>query len=174
MAGAASTGTAVKRPFWMHQIVEYILGICLVASGTQSPTPVMPSILGGVLLVYAASTRSAVAAFRLLPRRIHRVGDPALVGVILVGALQPWIEVDLGTRFIIGGVAVVYLVVWSQSSYTERVPRSARVATSADGGAASPNPGGSTGTTSDTATEVGRRLGRVVAGGISAARRVRR
>lgn len=170
MAGAASTDSVVKRPFWMHQIVEYILGICLVASGTQSPTPVVPSILGGVVLVYAASTRSAVAAFRLLPRRVHRVGDPALVGVILVGALQPWIEIDLGTRFIIGGVALVYLVVWWQSSYAERVPRSARVAPAADSGTSSAAPG----TTADTATEVGRRLGRVVAGGISAARRVRR
>lgn len=164
MAGAGASGTVVKRPFWMHQIVEYILGICLVASGTQSPTPVVPSVLGGVVLLYAASTRSAVAAFRLLPRRLHRVGDPTLVGVILIGALQPWIEVDLGTRFIIGGVAVVYLVVWWQSSYTERVPRSARVAQSTDGDAS----------TAGTATEVGRRLGRVVAGGISAARRARR
>ena len=28
-----------KRPFWMHQLVEYILGGAMVATGLQSPSP---------------------------------------------------------------------------------------------------------------------------------------
>ena len=55
-----------KRPFWMHQIVEYILGGALVASGLQSPTPAVPSVLGGIVMLHAAITMGPVGAFRVL------------------------------------------------------------------------------------------------------------
>ena len=38
-----------KRPFWMHQLVEYILGVALVASGTQSPEPLVPLLFSEIL-----------------------------------------------------------------------------------------------------------------------------
>ena len=161
---ATATG---KRPFWMHQIVEYILGVLIVASGTQSPTPAVPAALGGLVLVYAASTKSSVAAFRLLPRSLHRVGDPVLCAVLVGGALQPWVAVDLGAAFVLIGVAVVYLFVWWQSDFHEHVPRRARTT---DGPAGTPSDGDGT----DRSTEVGRMIGRVVGQGVTAARRARR
>lgn len=150
-----------KRPFWMHQVVEYILGVVVVASGTQSPTPAVPAVLGGVLLVYAASTKSSVAAFRVLPRRIHLVGDPLMVALLVAGAVQPWIEVDIGSQLALVGVAIVHLFVWWQSDYSEYVSRRQRRA-------AAPEPQG------DRSTEVGRAVGRVVGQGITAARRAKR
>lgn len=163
MAGAREeqSGTAAKRPFWMHHVVEYILGICLIAAGTQSPSPAVPATVGVVVLLYAASTKGAVAAFPLIPRRAHRVLDPMIVVGQLIVAVQPWLSIDVGTRAIIGGVAAVHFVVWLQSNYAERTPRGVRRAAA---GVAS---------TDDRATEIGRRMGRLVGQGITAARRRR-
>jgi uncharacterized membrane protein YhaH (DUF805 family) len=165
-----STGGA-KRPFWMHQLVEYILGGGLVAIGTQSLTPIVPSALGAVMLVYAACTKSPVAAFRLLSRRVHRYVDPLLIALLVFGAVQPWIDVDAASQVAIGGVAFVYLVVWIQSSYAERTPRSeraaARPATTATAGSVGT---GAESATADRSTEMGRSMGRLVGRGYAAAR----
>lgn len=164
-----------KRPFWMHQLVEYILGVLIVASGTQSPTPAVPAALGGLVLVYAASTKSSVAAFRLLPRSLHRVGDPVICAVLVAGAFQPWVEVDIGAVFVLVGVAVVYLFVWWQSDYSEHVSRRDRRAATA-AAATTPDAGHAeqAANATDRSTEVGRMLGRVVGQGVTAARRARR
>lgn len=154
---------AGKRPFWMHQLVEYILGVGLVAVGTQSLTPVVPAGLGAMLLVYAACTKSPVAAFRLLSRRAHRVVDPVLIAVLVFGATQPWVGVDATSQLAIGGVAFVYLVVWLQSSYAERQPRRERRGESA---ASAPTPL----SPDDRSTAMGRSMGRLVGRGINAAR----
>ncbi|MFM7252139.1 MAG: hypothetical protein ACKO27_03635 [Ilumatobacteraceae bacterium] len=166
-----STGGA-KRPFWMHQLVEYILCGGLVAIGTQSLTPIVPSALGAILLVYAACTKSPVAAFRLLSRRVYRFVDPLMIALLVFGAVQPWVEVDAASQVAIGGVAFVYLVVWIQSSYAERVPRSeraaSRAASSVPAAAAGSATAGAAG--ADRSTEMGRSMGRLVGRGVAAAR----
>lgn len=156
-----------KRPFWMHQLVEYILGGGLVAVGTQSLTPIVPAALGATLLVYAACTKSPVAAFRLLSRRVHRFVDPLLIALLVLGAAQPWVDVDATSQVAIGGVAFVYLVVWIQSSYAERIPRSERAAAR---GAMPAAAGTGAASSSDRSTEVGRSMGRLVGRGVAAAR----
>ena len=143
-----------KRPFWAHQLVEYILGGALVASGLQSQTPIVPAVLGGFVLLYAAATRGALAAFRLIDRRAHRVADPLLVAIQVAAALQPWVSVDNGTRVVMIAIAVVHLVVWLGSSFTQKQPK-ARAA-------ADPN--------ADRSTELGRSAGRLAAKGVRAVR----
>jgi hypothetical protein len=150
---------AGKRPFWMHQLVEYILGGALVASGLQSPTPLVPAALGGLIMLHSAITRGALAAFRVIDRRLHRSLDPVVIGLCVVGALQPWISVDNGTRIIILGIAAVHLVVFLGSSFEER--------TKAPKQAAAPKGG-------DRSTDIGRTAGRVVGSGVNAVRKMRR
>jgi hypothetical protein len=144
-----------KRPFWMHQLVEYILGGALVASGLQSPTPMVPSVLGGIVMVHSAITVGPLGAFRVIRRRLHRVIDPVVLVAEFVAALQPWISLESGTRIIIIGIAFVHLFVWWQTSYAERV-KSAKV--SAEGG---------------RSNEVGRLAGRMVGNGVNAVRKQR-
>ena len=156
MAGGAKH--AGKRPFWAHQLVEYILGGALVASGLQSPLPIVPAVVGGFILLYAAATRGALAAFRLIDRRVHRIADPALVVVQVAAALQPWVSVDNGTRVIMIGIAVVHLVVWLGSSFAEKEKRApAGRKTAADPSV-------------DRSTELGRSAGRLAAKGVRAIR----
>ena len=144
-----------KRPFWMHQLVEYILGGALVASGLQSSTPLVPAVLGGIVMVHSAITIGPLGAFRVIRRRMHRVIDPVVLAAEFAAGVQPWINLESGTRIIIVGIAFVHLFVWWQTSYAERV-KSAKV--SAEGG---------------RSNEVGRIAGRLVGNGVNAVRRQR-
>ncbi|MGB8859713.1 MAG: hypothetical protein WCC60_10680 [Ilumatobacteraceae bacterium] len=165
---------AGKRPFWMHQLVEYILGGALVASGLQSPTPLVPAVLGGIIMGHAAITRGALAAFRVLDRRLHRLIDPAIIALEVVAALQPWLSVENGTRFIIGGIAAVHFIVWVGSSFTEK-PKKVQQPTTADS-----SPAGA-GSAADAAAaraegrsaDLGRSAGRMAASGVNAVRRAK-
>jgi len=35
-----------RRPFWIHQIVEYMIGIALIAAAIQQPKPAVPAVMG--------------------------------------------------------------------------------------------------------------------------------
>jgi hypothetical protein len=147
--------TSTKRPFWMHQIVEYILGGALVASGLQSPTPAVPSVLGGIVMLNAAMTVGPAGAFRVFKRRLHQVLDVIVIAAEVAAGVQPWINLESGTRVIIIGIALVHLFVWWQTNFAERV-KSPGVST--EGGRSS---------------EVGRIAGRLVGNGVNAVRRQR-
>ena len=147
--------TTSKRPFWMHQLVEYILGGALIASGLQSPTPLVPAVVGGLVMLHAALTIGPLGAFRVIGRRTHRVIDVVIISIEFLAVVQPWIELDNGTRIIIAGIASVHLFVWWNTNFAER-PKSERV--SGEGG---------------RSAEVGRFAGRLVGNGVNAVRRPR-
>ena len=148
------TGTT-KRPFWMHQLVEYILGGAMIAAGLQSPTPIVPSVVGGVVMLHAAITIGPLGAFRVLSRRTHRVIDIGVIALEMVAGIQPWIDLDSGTRFVVVGIAFVHLFVWWNSSFATRTKSTA---VSAEGG---------------RSTEIGRIAGRLVGNGVNVVRRPR-
>jgi hypothetical protein len=152
-----------KRPFWMHQIVEYILGAALVASGLQSITPVVPSVLGALIMLHAALTIGPAGAFRLLGRRFHRVIDVGVIAAEVAGGVQPWIDVDSSARLIILGIAAVHAFVWWQTNYAER-PKKRKGSPGPDPGAEAP---------ADRSTEFGRIAGRLVGNGVNVVRRQR-
>ena len=145
-----------KRPFWMHQIVEYILGVALIATGLQSPTPIVPGVLGLLIILNAAITKGPVAAFRVLSKKAHRVIDVGLIALTFVAAFQPWLDTDSGVRLIVVFIGVVYAFVWWQSNFTEKV-KGPKVAAGEGGRSA----------------EVGRFAGRLVGNGVNAVRRPR-
>jgi hypothetical protein len=142
----------------MHQLVEYILGGALVASGLQSPYPVMPAVLGGLIMVHAAMTKGALAAFSVIDRRIHRLIDPLIILLVIFSALRPWADIDDGTRVIILGIAAVHSVVWLSSSFAEK-PKKVKSAP-----AAPVDP-------SDRSGIAGQKAGRMAASGVLFARR---
>ena len=144
-----------KRPFWMHQLVEYILGGSMVAAGLQSPTPVVPAVIGVVIMLHAAVTVAPLGAFRVISRKVHRFVDIAVIGVEIGAGAQPWLNLDSATRFLMIGIAVVHLFVWWNTNFAMRV-KSPSV--SAEGG---------------RSTEIGRIAGRLVGNGVNAVRRPR-
>lgn len=146
----------VKRPFWLHQLVEYLLGVLLVAQGLQTSKPLVPTLLGAAVLLNAATARGPVAAFPRVPRPVHRWVDVALVAVIVGAALLTGDQVTPNVRWVLLGVAVVDAFVVLRSDYTPPVAR--QKAVPADGRSA----------------QIGRAAGRMTGMAVNAARNRRR
>ncbi|MGE0140810.1 MAG: hypothetical protein AB7R77_23650 [Ilumatobacteraceae bacterium] len=154
---AGATAERRKRPFWMHQLAEYLLGGVLVAQGLQSPTPAMPAIAGGLILVNAAIVRGSLSAFRVVGRSTHRVLDVVVIAVVLAFAALPTFDIESTTRVVMAAIALVMAFIWWQTSYAERTRTRAPI--SAEGG---------------RSTEVGRLAGRAVGDGVNMIRRLRK
>ena len=72
------------RPFWIHQAAEYLIGIALVAQGLQDPKPVVPCVVGTLVILNAAIVRGPLGAFKWFGRGLHRWLDVGMMGVIAV------------------------------------------------------------------------------------------
>jgi hypothetical protein len=154
----------VKRPFWIHQFAEYILGLILVAQGLQSPAPLGPSLAGGLVVLNAAIVRGApLSAFRLVSRTVHRVLDLVVLAFIVVLIVQPWMEVIAGDRLIMAGIVVMMSFVWLNSNFTEKRSKQPAQPTQPARTAQPAQPAGG--------GDIGRKAGRLVGNGINAAKR---
>jgi len=169
---------SAKRPFWMHQLVEYLFGGLLIAQGLQSPTPVVPSVLGGLVMLNAACTKGPLAAFRLLQWPVHRIIDMVMISVIVLLAIQPWLDIESGARVVMVAVAAMLAFVWRGTDFTERTKRtSGRRTTAATPAATGTAPGTGTGGPTEPrrpgglSATIGRTAGRAVGDGINAAKR---
>ncbi|HUF98596.1 MAG TPA: hypothetical protein VMM60_10745 [Ilumatobacter sp.] len=114
------------RPFWIHQIVEYLIGIALISQGFQDPSPLMPVVLGGVIVVNAAMVRGPMGAFKFIGRRVHRWCDVGVVGVCIGAVVQPWIDVSTTGRALILVILLPFGFLWFYTDWAERPARSAR------------------------------------------------
>jgi hypothetical protein len=162
----------------MHQLVEYILGGSIIMAGAQGSTPALPCVVGGLIVVHAASTRGALAAFRVINLPVHRVGDIVLVAMTVAAAVQPAIEVDSNSRLVMLVMAAVQAFVWLNTNFvakpTARQRRLAGAPARAGGETdAEPLPTDAPAADGGLSTAIGRRAGRLAASGVKAARRAR-
>ncbi len=156
---APSLGTSndrATRPFWLHQVAEYLIGTVIIAAGVQSPSPVVPAVLGGLVLINAAVVDGPVSAFDTVPRWLHRWIDVVLMVAILVAALLPALDIDVGTRVLMVIIAGVLASVWWFTSFEPRAQRTQPGVVVNSG---------------DRADDIGRTAGRVVGRGVNAWRR---
>ena len=112
----------VRRPFWTHQLVEYLVGIGLISAAVQMPQPAVPAVLGLVIILNAAIAKGAAGAFRLAGKRTHKLLDVVVMLLLIAGAVQPWISIDNTSRLMLGGVAFVLWFVWFHTDFTEKSP----------------------------------------------------
>lgn len=113
----------VLRPFWLHQSAEYLIGLVLVAMGLQSPDPVAATLAGGLVILNAAVVDGPLGAFRLFSRPAHRMADLVVIGVLVVVAALPWLNVDNTSRILLAIAAVVLGFVWWNSAFEKRPKR---------------------------------------------------
>ena len=165
----------MRRPFWMHQIVEYIIGISLVAAAVQQLQPKVPAVLGLIIILNAAVAKGAAGVFRLVGKRLHRLFDLVVIGLLVAGAVQPWFSIDNVGRFMLGGFAFVMFFVWFHTDFTERIPRAQRpvapktppvAATATARTESSHKPADKV-----TSEDIGRGAGRLVGGGVNSLKR---
>lgn len=112
-------GGRVRRPFWIHQIVEYLIGLILVVQGLQAPDPLIPSLAGVAVLVNVAIVRGPLGAFRIVGKSMHRRLDALVVVVLIVAALQPWVSIDSTGRVMIGLAGLMLGVVLALTDYSD-------------------------------------------------------
>jgi len=140
------------RPFWIHQLVEYVIGIAIISQGIQDPKPAGPALAGLLVIINAAIVRGPMSAFRWVGRRVHRWLDLVMMALIALIALQPWADVSATGR----GMMLVFLIplgfLWFYTDWAERPARKQRRVDSA----------GATG------EQVGRTAGRLAGSGYRA------
>ncbi len=85
MAGAQEQASAGRVPFWLHQLVEVLLGMLLLVEGarTGQHTAVLVT-LGALLLLLALCSDGALGAWPWIGRRLHRVLDVVAAAVLAV------------------------------------------------------------------------------------------
>ena len=172
-----------KLAFWIHQAVEYLVGFLVLSQALQAADPVVPVVAAGVVLALAATADGPLAAFRLVPRGLHRVLD--VVAAVALAAVGIVFRDDLGGLgvVVLAGVGVVLAALVYRTDYRGRAQRAARPAATTPRrvGSADPSATTSSGASADARTraptsastgeEVGRRAGRLVAQGVRAYRR---
>jgi hypothetical protein len=140
----------------MHQLVEYLLGVALLSQGLQTVEPLLPTLLGVLVLVNAAIVDGPLSAGRAVSRPVHRIIDVVLVVVMVLAALLSGDAMTSSVRaLVLISAAVMAFLVW-RSDYR---PKEVRRAVDASGG---------------TSEELGRMAGRAVGQGVNAWRRTRR
>jgi len=115
-----------QRPFWIHQIVEYMIGLILIAAAVQQPKPAVPAVMGLLIIINAAITIGPAGAFRLVSRKVHRILDLVVIAILTVSVVQPWVEVETIGRLLVGAITFVLFVVWFHTDFAERPDRKAR------------------------------------------------
>ena len=114
--------TRVTRPFWLHQVVEYILGVVLISQGLQLREPLTLSLAGIVILLNAAMVKGPVSAFNVMSRGAHQICD-LVVAVALIGlGVQPMWGMDATSRSILVAAGVVMLMLWRLTDYQPPIP----------------------------------------------------
>jgi uncharacterized membrane protein YhaH (DUF805 family) len=154
-----ATFERVQRPFWMHQIVEYVLGIALIMTAVQQPEPAIPAMMGLLVLLNTAVAIGPAGAFRLVPRRLHKQLDLVVIALLFFMAVQPFWSIDSTGRLIMAAIGVVMLFIWFHSDFTAPADRKAEKAARRAAGAP---------VTSET---VGKSAGRVVGEGVNSFKR---
>ena len=147
----------VRRPFWTHQLVEYLLGIGLISAAVQMPQPAVPAVLGLLIILNAAVAKGAAGAFRLAGKRAHKYLDVVVMLLLVAGAVQPWVSIDNTSRLLLGGIAFVLWFVWFHTDFTDKVPRAERTT--------------ATDSERPTSEDIGRGAGRAVGGGVNSLKR---
>jgi hypothetical protein len=138
-------GERAMRPFWIHQLAEYLIGVALVAQGMQDPSPLVPVLAGVLVMVNTSIVRGPLGAFRLVGRGFHKWLDLIVMAAIAVAAVQPWFEVELSGRVLMLVVLLPLGFLWFYTDWAERRARRDRRVERAGG----------------TGEQVGRSAGRV-------------
>jgi hypothetical protein len=155
-----------QRPFWMHQIVEYLIGLVLIAASFQAPKPVVPAVMGILIMLNTAIAKGPASAFPLVGRTVHRWLDVVVMLLLVAAMFQPAFEVDSTGRLLLGAIAFVMFFIWLNSDFSEKAPRTQhKEQQKAERRERLARP---------ESQEIGKKAGRVVGDGVNAAKRLRK
>jgi hypothetical protein len=117
-----------KLAFWIHQFVEYALGVVLLTEGARSGRPAVPMTAGTILLFVAATGDGPLQAIGRFPRKTHRTLDLVTALVIGLAAALPIGWANTTGRVVMGVTAGLWLVLIWRTNYRPRPVRVRRAA----------------------------------------------
>lgn len=120
----------VRRPFWIHQVVEYMVGIVLIAAAAQMPRPAVPALMGVIVLLNAAIAIGPAGAFRVVGHKMHRRLDLVVIALLVFAAFETWVAIDSTGRWLLAAMAFVLFFIWFHTDFEERPSRKQRTARS--------------------------------------------
>ena len=166
----ASASTSRRRvPFGGHQLAEYALAAALIVVGGHltGRTELVLLVAGGVLALLAIVSKGPLAAWRIVPRRLHVYLDLVLAACFALSPILYLPGIPLIPIIISEAVAVVLV---RMSLTTEIVPRPRP-----ERGAKSSRPGSGAGdgSASDPASLAAATAGRLLGTAVGRARRSR-
>lgn len=124
--GSMVMSDRAQRPFWLHQLTEYVIGFALIVFGFQDTDPVVPAVAGIVVLVNAAIVRGPFGAFKFVGRRLHRSLDVVVMALLIGAAVQPWAQASELGRIVLIAIAIPMAFLWWYTDWAERAARSRR------------------------------------------------
>jgi hypothetical protein len=154
--------------FWVHQLVEYLLGAMVVSQAVQSPQPALPLVVGAIVFLMAATADGPLAVAKVVPRPLHQWLDLALalaLGGVAVGLRSRF---DGPSVVVTAIVAVSMLFLFLRTDYRPKPVKRPRAERLADERAARAQAG------SERAEQIGRTAGRAAAAGLASAQRMNR
>ena len=108
------------RPFWLHQLGEYLIAAILVASAWHSPEPAVQATLGALIFINAAFADGTAGALRLVDRNAHKWFDAVIIVLLLGAAVQDWLGVGPAGRIALPLMALLMLVLWLSTDFDEQ------------------------------------------------------
>ncbi len=107
---------------WVHQIIEYVVGIALGLMATHSHHPVVLGAMAVVVVINASCVRGPLSAFRRVSPRVHTIVDVCIVVMGLSFTVVGGLDVAGRTAMLATAVAVGFVSV--RFPHDVRTPRS--------------------------------------------------
>lgn len=110
-----------KLAYWMHQLLEYLVGIVVLFETARFSKPAAPVLVGAAVVVLGSLGDAPLSAFRSVPRRVHRLADLAVAAVALVlAAVGP---ASKAGRIALVVVAVVLALLAWRTDFSPKAPK---------------------------------------------------
>lgn len=165
-----------RRPFWIHQFVEYVFGIALLYMGLQDPEPVIPLFVGVLIIVNAALVAGPLGAFRVVSRTAHRRADVVVMVLMVLIAVQPWVPGTMLGRAAVLAMVIPFFFSWFYTNWTVRGSRPRHASrpgtTAGSSGRSNATDSGASAASTDRAGDLGRSAGRLFGKGMRTAKRL--
>lgn len=145
-AGAPDTEGPLRLPLWMHQLLEYAVGLVLIFQSVHSAAAPQLAAAGAIVFLLAALTDAPCGAFRWIPPLLHRTLDVFVIAVLLLSPIVFGVTDPIAIVLCLGGAITLGWLHWHtrwiapvRRSLRERLRGPAPAATTS--AAPSPTPG---------------------------------
>ncbi|MCU1455991.1 MAG: hypothetical protein JWL73_83, partial [Actinomycetia bacterium] len=102
----------LRLPLWVHQVVEYGVGLVLVYQSVHSADAPQLAAAGLLTIVLAAFTDAGAGALRWIPPLLHRTLDVLMIAVLLLAPFVFGVGDPVAIVLCVGGATTLGWLHW--------------------------------------------------------------